>query len=109
MQYNPIGRHDFRRLLKPAGALSEEQFLEFYIPQCESRMGSLHRLSLERGWYVAMGPNSAPQRASAAANVPTSIPRSSSLAKIIMIVDLQGVSLWNLSAKVWVNINRVRY
>jgi len=83
--YNPIGRHDFRRLLqKPRGEdgleapLGEAGFLEFYVAQCESRMHQLHVLSLQH-------------------NV---------MAKILMIVDLQDVSLWHLTAPCWSTFNR---
>ncbi len=76
--YNPVGRHDYRGILR---AIGEAAYLEFYLPQSESRMRQLHELSVA-------------QRR---------------LAKILMVIDLKDVSLWHLTSWRWTRFDKKHY
>lgn len=68
--YEPLRHHQYGKLLDEIG---EEAFLAFYLAQCESRMGQVHRLSQQQ------------QR----------------LVKLVLVIDLRHVSLWSLISRRW--------
>lgn len=68
--YEPLRLHQYAAMLQEIG---EDAMLEFYLCQCEARMGQVHRLSEARGTLV----------------------------KLILIIDLQAVSVWSLMSRRW--------
>ena len=68
--YEPLRLHNYGATLEHLG---EQGMMEFYLAQCESRMGQLQRLSEEQGRMV----------------------------KLVLVIDLRAVSVWSLLSRRW--------